>query len=140
MKPYALNWGEGRTYQPYGPAFAVKAGSYESQGGLVFIEYATRKGEEPGRHTHDGEDEIFYVLSGDVEFSCGDETFVVRDSGFVFLPRNIEHGYKILNEGEARLLVVVAPPRWGESVEAEGEPISESAKAERARRTARQSE
>jgi quercetin dioxygenase-like cupin family protein len=135
IKPYALNWGEGRTWEPYGPGFAVKAGSYESEGGLVFIEVATRKGEEPGRHTHDGEDEIFYVLKGEVEFSCADETFRVGEKGFVFLPRNIEHGYTILNEGEARMLVVVAPPRWGESIEAQGVPISELAKVEHARRS-----
>jgi quercetin dioxygenase-like cupin family protein len=100
----------------------------------VFIEYPTRKGEEPGRHTHDGEDEIFYVLQGEVEFWCGGETFRVGPNGFVFLPRNIEHGYTILNDGEARLLVVVAPPRWGESIEAEGEPLNELARVERARR------
>ena len=134
IKPYALSRDEGRIYEVYGLPFNIKAGSYETHDGLTFIEFVTRKGEEPGRHTHDGEDEIFYVLEGEVEFWCGGETFRVSEGGFVFLPRNIEHGYTILSDGDVRFLIVCTPPRWAESLEVDGEPVSELAMAERARR------
>ncbi len=74
------------------------------------------------------------MLEGEVECWCGGETFRVSDGGFVLLPRDVQHGYTILSDGDVRFLVVCTPPRWAESLEVEGEPVSELAKAERARR------
>jgi quercetin dioxygenase-like cupin family protein len=108
MRPYALKAGEGRTYN-YGIDFTVKVGELGGGPRLAFVEYTTRAGEEPPEHTHETEDEIFYVLKGDIAFRCGDETFEVTDGGFVFLPRGIEHGYRIQNKGDVRLLVITSP-------------------------------
>jgi D-aminopeptidase len=63
MGPYALKPGEGWTYND-GIQFTVKAGELQSTNGAAFIEYLTRKGEEPPDHTHPSEDEMFYVLEG----------------------------------------------------------------------------
>ena len=95
IRPYALKAGEGWTYN-YGIDFTVKAGERKPGPRLAFVEYTSRAGEEPPDHTHATEDEIFYVLAGDLRFRCGDDTFEATDGGFVFLPRGIEHGYEIL--------------------------------------------
>lgn len=108
MRPYALKAGEGWTYD-YGIDFTVKVGELGDGPRLAFVEYTTRAGEEPPDHTHGTEDEIFYVLKGDLTFRCGDETFELTDGGFVFLPRGIEHGYKIRSQGDVRLLVITSP-------------------------------
>jgi quercetin dioxygenase-like cupin family protein len=107
-RPYALKAGEGRTYT-YGIDFTVKAGELKGGPRLAFVEYTTRAGEEPPDHTHATEDEIFYVLKGNLAFHCGDETFEVADGGFIFLPRGIEHGYQIRSKGDLRLLVITSP-------------------------------
>jgi quercetin dioxygenase-like cupin family protein len=107
-RPYALNAGEGWTYD-YGIDFTVKAGELAGGPRLAFVEYTTRAGEEPPDHTHGTEDEIFYVLKGELAFRCGDETFEVADGGFVFLPRGIEHGYRIRSSRDVHLLVITAP-------------------------------
>lgn len=131
MKPYALKSGEGRTYR-YGIDFTVKAGELHPGRGASFTEYTTRQGEEPPDHTHATEDEIFYVLQGELTFRCGDEFFDVGDGGFVYLPQGIEHGYTIRSEGDVRLLVVAFPTRtasgegWGgfiADVERDGEAV-----------------
>lgn len=128
-RPYALAAGQGWTYN-FGIDFTVKAGERGKGGRLAFVEYTTRRGEEPPDHTHGTEDEIFYVLSGDLTFRCGGDSFELSDGGFVFLPRGIEHGYQIQGEREVRLLAVTAPAAedaeggWGGFVgdfEAEGE-------------------
>jgi quercetin dioxygenase-like cupin family protein len=106
--PYALNAGEGWTYN-YGIDFTVKAGELEGGPRLAFVEYTTRAGEEPPDHTHGTEDEIFYVLKGDLAFHCGDDTFEVSNGGFIFLPCGIEHGYRIRNKGDVHLLVITSP-------------------------------
>jgi len=118
MRPYALKGGEGWTYN-YGIDFTVKAGELGKGRRVAFVEYSTRAGEEPPDHTHTTEDEMFYVVQGDLTFRCGDDTFEVEGGGFIFLPRGIEHGYRIRSESDVRLLVVTSPAQedavggWG---------------------------
>src|SRR5713101_6348718 len=74
LRPYALKAGEGWTYR-FGIDFTVKAGEVQAGSGAAFLEYFTSKGEEPPDHSHNTEDELFYVLQGAVTFRCGQETF-----------------------------------------------------------------
>ena len=107
-RPYALKAREGWTYN-YGIDFTVKAGELKPGPRLAFVEYTTHAGEEPPDHTHATEDEIFYVLEGDLRFRCGPDTFEATDGGFVFLPRGIEHGYEIRSKRDVHLLVITSP-------------------------------
>lgn len=134
IRPYALQAGQGWTYN-YGIDFTVKAGELGQGRRLAFVEYTTRAGEEPPDHTHGTEDEIFYVLQGDLTFRCGDDAFELGAGGFIFLPRGIRHGYQIRSEDDVRLLAVTAPAQedaaggWGGFVadfEAQGELRSSS--------------
>jgi len=113
-RPYALKAGEGWTYR-FGIDFTVKASEIQSGSSAAFLEYATKKGEEPPSHTHETENEMFYVLEGAITFQCGKETFDLAKGGFIFLPRGIEHSYIIQGEGPVRLIVVTSPVRVGES-------------------------
>ncbi len=81
MDPYTLKAGEGWTYR-YGIEHTIKAGELHPGRGAAFMEFITRKGEEPPDHTHATEDEIFYVLDGELTFHCGGKSFdVVWDAG-----------------------------------------------------------
>jgi len=106
--PYALRAGEGWTYD-FGPNFIVKAGELARGRRLAVVEYTTRAGEEPGDHTHETEDEIFYLVKGSLGFRCGGAEFELEDGGFMFLPRGIQHGYTIRSSGEARILLITSP-------------------------------
>ena len=118
IQPYALKEGEGWVYR-YGIDFTLKASEIQNGNGAAFLEYVTRKGEEPPSHTHRTEDEMFYVLEGAVTFQCGEETFDLEKGGFIFLPAGIKHGYTIRSEESVRLIAVTAPvrdqggPGWG---------------------------
>jgi quercetin dioxygenase-like cupin family protein len=133
MRPYALKSGEGWTYR-YDIDFTVKAGELRPGRGAAFIEYTTRRGEEPPDHTHMTEDEIFYVLQGELTFRCGGETFDVDAGGFIYLPKGIKHGYTIRSDGPVKLIVVTFPTGvaagqgWGgfiADVEGQGQLIAE---------------
>jgi len=91
VQPYALKAGDGWTYN-YGIDFTIKTGERGAGPQLAFIHYTTRAGEEPPDHTHNTEDEIFYVLRGSLTFRCGDQSFDADAESFVFLPAGIEHG------------------------------------------------
>jgi quercetin dioxygenase-like cupin family protein len=114
LRPYALRPGEGWTYR-YGIDFTVKSSEVAPASGAAVVEYVTRQGEEPPQHTHRTEDEMFYVLEGEVAFHCAGETFEVGRGSFVFLPRGLKHGYTIRSAGPVRLLVVTSPVREGAS-------------------------
>lgn len=129
-RPYALKAGRGWTYN-YGIDFTVKVGEKGQGRRIAIVEYSTRAGEEPPNHTHDTEDEAFYVLEGGLTIYCGGETFEVDQGGFVFLPCGLEHGYRIRSRVDVRLLVVTAPADgatargWGGfigDIEQQGEP------------------
>jgi quercetin dioxygenase-like cupin family protein len=113
-RPYALKAGEGWTYR-FGIDFTVKASEVRDGSGAAFLEYETRQGEEPPGHTHETEDEMFYVLEGAITFRCGEATFDLEKGGFVFLPRGIEHSYTIRSQDPVRLIVVTFPAREGTS-------------------------
>lgn len=113
MKPYHLERDAGRTYD-VGIPITVKAGERGTTNGAAVIEFVTRKGEEPGEHTHETEDEMFYVLDGDVTFKCDGESFEARGGSFVFLPRGLPHDYVIRSNEPVRLLVITSPPRDGD--------------------------
>ena len=111
ISPYALKAGEGWTYAfaELGVDFVVKVGEQGQGRRVAVFELTTRAGEEPPEHTHATEDEIFYVLEGQVAFRCGGQRFELTDGGCTFLPRGIPHGYEITGAGDARLLVLTAP-------------------------------
>lgn len=117
-RAYSLQADEGWRYR-FGIDFVVKAGEAREGGSAAFMEYVTRKGEEPQDHIHASEDEMFYVLDGALTFRCGDESFDVEKGGFVFLPRGVRHGYTVHSDEPVRLIVVTAPVReaasggWG---------------------------
>ena len=117
IRPYALQAGEGWTYHfaELGIDFVVKVGEQGQGRRLAVFELVTRAGQEPPEHTHATEDEIFYVLQGQVAFRCGGERFEVTDGGCAFLPRGIPHGYEVMSAGDVRLLVLTAPAPDGEA-------------------------
>ena len=109
-RPYALKAGEGWVYR-YGVDFTVKSSEIQKGSGAAVLEYSTKQGEEPPRHTHKTEDEMFYVLEGSITFHCGDESFALEAGDFIFLPCGIQHGYTIRGTGTVRLLVITSPVR-----------------------------
>jgi quercetin dioxygenase-like cupin family protein len=111
-QPYILREGEGWTYR-YGIDFTVKASEVQEGSSMSFVEYTTRKGEEPPEHMHETENEIFYVLEGALTFHCGEESFEVEKNGFIYLPHGIKHGYTIHTDDPVRLIFITSPVREG---------------------------
>ena len=115
--PYHLKRGDGKTYD-IGIDVVVKAGEARSSNGAAVIEFVTGKGEEPGDHVHETEDEMFYVLDGPITFVCDGRRFEARTGSFVFLPRGLSHNYIVRSQKPVHLLVITTPPRkdkkgWG---------------------------
>jgi uncharacterized cupin superfamily protein len=70
----------------------LKNTAVPSGGRITWIEQLVPPGDSP-YHIHDAEDEIFYVLEGELSFVSGDKAWKGGPGTFAFLPRGISHGF-----------------------------------------------
>lgn len=88
---------------------SIKARAAGTGGALGLVETSIPAGHSPPLHVHRHEHEAFYVLTGTVDFFCGDEQFRARAGGFVFLPRGVPHTFVGISEEPSRVLVLLLP-------------------------------
>lgn len=67
----------------------------------------------PGRvleaHVHDGEDDAFYIIEGEMTFTVGDEDVPAPPGTFVLVPPGVEHGFRNDGDGPVRMFNIHAP-------------------------------
>lgn len=130
MEPVVLQAGEGKLLD-FGIPHLVKIGEMANQRGIAVLVLETKHGEEPGEHGHSSEDELFYVIKGQITFIAGGKRFDVNEGGIVFLPQGCRHAYEIPEGVTVKLLVITVPAQaqtdgWGGyigEVESQGTPI-----------------
>lgn len=88
----------------------------------VVLELTIPPGGSPPRHVHDGLDDSFLLLDGELVVRCGTETVVARPGTYVCLPQGIEHTFRVTSRVPARMLVVHADDSFLGLVEALGVP------------------
>jgi quercetin dioxygenase-like cupin family protein len=89
------------------------------------IELTIPPGGSPPRHIHDGVDDSFLVLDGELVVRCGERTFLARPESYVALPAGIEHTFRVTSSVPARLLLVHADDSFLRFIEAAGTPTNE---------------
>ena len=93
----------------------VKVGAGGSDSGLALVEFVAPRGFGPPLHVHIEEDELMYVLDGEIRIDLGSGDSTVASAGAVVtLPHGIPHVWQVLSE-EARFLTVNAGRRNGPS-------------------------
>ncbi|AYB35134.1 cupin domain-containing protein [Chryseolinea soli] len=60
-------------------------------------------------HVHENEDEVYKVIEGEVEFSVGDKTSLLKSGDVIFLPRNIPHTWKVVGTSNAKVHLDIFP-------------------------------
>jgi quercetin dioxygenase-like cupin family protein len=88
--------------------FSVLADKKATGGAYSLIDATVRQGFEAPPHVHTKEDEIFFILEGEVEFTSGGIVTLAKPGDHVFQPRNVEHWFK-LKTPTARALVMFTP-------------------------------
>ncbi len=81
----------------------------DTGGAYAVVEQASQPGSGPPLHKHQREDEGFYVLEGDYEFTVGDRTLRATPGTYFFAPRGISHTFKCVGTKPGRLQVTIAP-------------------------------
>ena len=76
-------------------------------------------------HTHSREDEVTYVIEGEIGVKIGDQVVTVPSGSYVFKPRNVPHTFWNPGTRDARTLEMIAPPDFARCFEELSKILSE---------------
>lgn len=105
MSPVLLARDEGARFHFLDTLHTAKITSEQSNGTLTAVEFLAPKNFGPPLHRHDAEDELFYILDGELWLSSGDVEAVHGEGAVAWLPRGLPHTFQVRSE-TARVLVV----------------------------------
>lgn len=109
VEPQILGAGEGLLRWFLGNLVTIKTSGEQTGDAFSVTEHLAPGNFEPPPHIHHNEDEMIYVLEGEIAGFCGDQTFRGGPGAYVVLPRGIPHGWRVANDAPARMLVFTTP-------------------------------
>jgi quercetin dioxygenase-like cupin family protein len=81
--------GGGDAYDWRGARIVIKVTGADTFGQLGVLESTYPAGLSVPAHTHAGEDEMFYLLDGELRGFCDDERWTATPGHFVFVPATV---------------------------------------------------
>ncbi len=107
---------QGDAYHWLGTLSISKVMGSDTGGRLDLVDHRVPAGYAPPTHLHRDADEVFYLVDGTLEVSCGEDSWHVEPGSVVFLPRGVPHGFVAGADRPARTLLVNAGAGFGEVV------------------------
>ena len=108
LTPYRRRAEIGESFWYMGNLVTFLATSQDTNGQFGLVELVAKPGNEPPVHVHEREDELFYVVDGQVEYILEGRSIDAPAGTTVFLPRGLPHTFRI-KSAEAKMLVMVTP-------------------------------
>ena len=93
--------GEGRMLWHLGALMNFKALGAETGGQFWAVEGLADRQMAVPLHAHEREDEVWYVLEGEIRFIVGEHSFVGGPGTYAHIPRGVPHTFQVLS-GTAR--------------------------------------
>ena len=118
--------GEGYAVWSAGDRMTFKIRAEHTAGDFVLFETEIMPGGGPPPHVHHREDEMFYVLDGQITFLREDATFTAGKGAAVFLPRGKVHTFTNKTDKPARALVWASPSNFESFMMEFGVPCADS--------------
>jgi quercetin dioxygenase-like cupin family protein len=125
LELYALQRQEGQAVWFLDTLTLVKATGEQTGGAFGLVEQVLPSGSGSPYHVHHAEDEAFYVLAGEVSFVSGDQWTRATAGSYIFLPRDIPHGFR--TETPSRVLILTTPAGFEQFLIEAGKPARELA-------------
>ncbi len=122
MPGFVLEPQGGAAFGFHGSRVLIKASGDDTLGQLAVLESVYPPGLSVHVHVHDGEDEMFYVIAGELSGTCGEDTWTAGPGSFVFVPRDTPHSLTVTSGGPATAVVITGPPRLDRQIVARAEP------------------
>jgi quercetin dioxygenase-like cupin family protein len=99
--------GAGVPVDVLGAPIAIMSAGRRDQ--LFFVDHPVPDGYRVPLHVHEDEDELFYVLEGELTLESAAGEARARAGSFVHLPRGVAHGFSNQSGAPVRMLVVATP-------------------------------
>jgi quercetin dioxygenase-like cupin family protein len=104
-----------------GDVYTVKLNAEQTAGQVGLIEATVPPGGGPTAHAHNTASEMFYLLSGELQFTNGDEKFVAGPGDTIWIPAGERHGFLNVGRHTARMLFLFTPGGQERSIELGGD-------------------
>ena len=101
----------------------------DTAGAYCLLEVSLAPGIAVPRHTHTREDEVYFVLAGELEATVGEQTFVLRPGDTLLAPRDIPHALRNSGNTTNHYLLVFSPSGFEEFIMATAVPAPDNAVA-----------
>lgn len=121
---YHLSVDEGDAYDFLGTLSQIKASGSATGNALAVVHQRLPAGFSPPPHIHHNEDEAFYLLSGNVVAHVGEQQVAARAGSFLWLPRDVQHGFVVSDDGPCTMLVITTPSGFDGFVAEVGSPTT----------------
>ena len=108
----------------------VKVTAGDAAPKMTAVEFTAPRGFGPPLHVHHEEDEIMYVLDGEIRLDLGETSQVASTGSVVSLPHGVPHVFQVVSE-QARFLTITsggaAHPTFDRFVQELGVPTDPTA-------------
>jgi|SRR5689334_20227229 len=108
--PKVVSSNEGTAFNILGHVVTVKLHNWDGNGNYVF-ELISPPGSGIPPHVHKNEDEIVYILEGQLEAMIGGEVFQVNPGDCLNFVRNVPHGYTNKGKINTKTFWCISPGR-----------------------------
>ncbi len=109
LQPY-MNTREDSAFRFLGIPTLMRSTSETTNGAFGLMEHwSMPPGFASPYHVHHLEDEAFYVLEGEMAFVCDGKWIKGGPGAYVFGPREVPHGFKVIGNAPSRMLLMCAP-------------------------------
>ena len=100
---------EGKQLNCLGDRQLIKLTGKDTGGQFTAISLDNPPNTQIPLHVHENEDEVYKVIEGEVEFTVGGKTTLLKTGDAIFLPRNIPHTWKVVGINNARVHLDIFP-------------------------------
>lgn len=98
QSPVLVTRDEGERFHFLSTLHTAKIYGEQTNGVLTAVEFLAPRNFGPPLHRHEAEDELFYILTGELWLSCGDVEAVHGEGSVVWLPRGLPHTFQVRSE------------------------------------------
>jgi quercetin dioxygenase-like cupin family protein len=93
---------------------------------LALMEFVAPAGHATPHHVHEDEEEVWFVLDGEVTFFVGDRRHDLVPGQVAHGPRGVPHSYLVRSPQGARIATLFSPACIEEFFRANGTPVAEA--------------
>lgn len=99
----------GEVHSPAYTEILFKTSTAETPSLFAIEHTGIQPGWGPPLHMHLAQEELFYVLGGEVLFQVGEERMTLKAGDSILGPRNVPHAFTAVGPQPARMLIVFTP-------------------------------